>query len=298
MRKTRPFVAAVAIFLLSAAWTGTAWAGEPGYGQGSLGSGGVGAGAGAPGGPDGAQPVSYSPPPPNAAPSTDSGYTWVDSGADLLMRCVNGILSAGPPVVGPNGPGTGMSVGPPGVPGYPDLYLLIGPNGNTIASEDVCPGAAAPAVPSPPPPPPTPAEVWGDTPLPAPTFGFNPSTLGLTQLPTWFWLGGVGGQVTVTVNIRGYTVTTVAHPVAYYWWFGDGASAVGDTAGSQADPSVTHTYVTKGSYQVEVIIAWAGQYTFAGDGVPAETVNLGTVDGPDDAATYGVQEVRGVGTSG
>ena len=122
--------------------------------------------------------------------------------------------------------------------------------------------------------------------------------MGLTQLPTWFWLTGVGGQVTVTVTIRGYTVVTTAHPVAYYWYFGDGGSATGDTAGTEAQPSATHTYVTKGGYTVEVIIGWSGQYTFAGNGGPAETVALGTVDGPTAAAAYGVQEVRSVEVAG
>jgi PKD domain len=290
-------IASVGIFALS---TSTAWAadGPGGSGSGSLGPVGIGSNAGVPGRSESPAPISYTPPPPNAPPSNNSGYTWTDVGADLNSHCVDGQAVQGPPVIGANGPGTGQSLGPPGLAGYPDLDLLIGPNGQTIDEVDVCSQAAAALPPPPPPPPPTPAEVWADSPLPTPSFGFDPATLGLTQLQTWFWLGGVGGPVTVTVEIRGYTVTTIAHPVAYYWWFGDSASAVGQSAGSQSDPSVTHTYVTKGSYQVEVIVAWAGQYTFAGNGVPAETVDLGTVDGPAAAAGYGVQEVRGVGTSG
>lgn len=281
------------IILVSLAGGAIAYA-APGYGSGSLGSGGVGAGAGAPGGSD----TSYTPSPPNPPPSDDSGYTWLAVESDYGMICQNGVAVPTPPAVGNQPAPEGGNGGPVGPSQFAVQYQLYGPNGQPVgAPVDECPGAAA-AQPPPPPPPPTPAEVWSATPLPAPTFGFDPSTLGLTQLPTWFWLGGVGGEVTVTVNIRGYTVTTTARPAAYYWWFGDGASAVGQGAGSQSDPSVTHTYVTKASYQVEVIIAWAGQYTFAGNGVPAETVDLGTVDGPADTATYGVQEVRGVGSSG
>jgi hypothetical protein len=140
--------------------------------------------------------------------------------------------------------------------------------------------------------------VWATTPLPVPKFNFNPGTLGLTQLPTWFWLTGTSSQVTARVDIRGYMVVTTAHPTAYYWFFGDGTQATGSSAGSPAAPSVTHTYVTKSRYAVQVIIGWSGQYTFAGNGVGPETVQLGTVDGPADTADYGVQEVRSVGVSG
>lgn len=276
------------------------WAadGPGGSGSGSLGPGGIGAGAGAPGGTDAPAPVSYTPAPPNAAPSTQSGYVWTNVGSDLLFTCTNGQPTAIPPPVGPNGPGTGMSLGPPGAAGFPNLYELVGPNGNVIATQDVCPGQPAAPAPPPPPPPPTPAEVWAQTPLPTPTVNFDPSTLGLTQLPTWFWLTGVDAQVTATVTIRGYTVVTTAHPADYYWYFGDGAGATSASPGTQAAPSVTHTYVTKARYNVKVIMGWSGQYTFTGNGVAAQTVPLGTVDGPADTAAYGVQEVRSVGVAG
>jgi hypothetical protein len=136
------------------------------------------------------------------------------------------------------------------------------------------------------------------TPLPTPQFHFNPGKVGLTQLPTWFWLTGAGGQVSAKVTIRGYQVVTAARPVAYYWRFGDGGSAIGTSEGTEANPSVTHTYVTKGAYTVEVIIGWGGQYTFNGNGVGPETVMLGTVDGPASNAPYAVQEVRSVEVEG
>ena len=139
--------------------------------------------------------------------------------------------------------------------------------------------------------------MWADTPLPANHIDFNPSTLGLTQLPTWMWFTGPGGTVTATVNIRGYVVTTTAHPVAAYWWFGDGGSGQGPVGGSESQPSATHTYVNVGHYVVTLIVAWSGQYTFVGNGVPAETVQLGTVDGPATNAPYAVQEVRSVGVA-
>ena len=275
---------------------GSVWAadGPGGSGSGSLGSSGVGSTAGAPGG-SGSISVSYTPPPPNPPPLGSSGYTWTDVGADLNAHCINGQASQGPPVTGANGAGTGESLGPPGLSGYPDLYVLVGPDGETVETSDVCPTKAAPTVPAPPSPP-SPGQVWALTPLPVPVFHFNPSTVGLTQLPTLFWLTGVGGQVRATVTIRGYTVTTTARPVDYYWYFGDGGSAESASPGSASVPAATHTYVTKADYTVEVIVGWSGSYTFTGNGVPAETVALGTVDGPTAAAAYGVQEVRAVGT--
>ena len=155
--------------------------------------------------------------------------------------------------------------------------------------------AAAPAPPPPPPPPPTPAEIWSDTPLPANHIQFSPAALGLTQLPTWIWFTGPDGSVRAKVTIRGYAVTTTASPVAAYWTFGDGSSAKGVVGGTEAHPSVTHTYVNIGHYTVTLIVGWSGRYTFTGNGVPAETVALGTVDGAATAAPYAVQEVRSVG---
>lgn len=302
MRPRLVIAATLVALVICLANVSAAWAAGPGQGggsgSGSLSPGGVGSGAGAPGG--GGTQVSYTPPPPNAPPSEQSGYSYEYQGTDQAMVCLdNGSMV--PYQLSP----TGVLITPPGAnpvgPVFaPTIYQLYGPSGQPVGNPtDVCPnvgnGAAAPP---PPPPPPTPAEVWAATPLPAPHFNFNPRTLGLTQLPTWLWLTGVGGQVTATVTIRGYTVVTTAHPVAYYWYFGDGGSATGNSPGTQAQPSATHTYVAKGGYTVEVIIAWSGQYTFAGNGGPAETVVLGTVDGATAAAAYGVQEVRSVEVAG
>ena len=225
-----------------------------------------------------------------------SGYIYQSEGVDTNTVCLNNGGKA-PYQLDP----TGLVVTPPGTilvgPVFnPTVYQLVGPNGPVGNPVDSCPAAAAPA-PPPPPPPPTPAEVWSATPLPTPTFQFNPSALGLTQLPTWFWLTGINGPVNATVTIRGYRVVTTAHPEAYYWSFGDGTRAVSSSPGSDAVPSTTHTYTTKGLYTVVVIVGWGGQYTFAGNGVAAQTVQLGTVDGPADDAGYGVQEVRSVGVA-
>ena len=282
-------------FLSSAAEP--AWAaggpgpGGGGSGSGSLGPSGVGSGAVAPGG-NADESDSYTTPSPNPPPSDQSGYTYVSEGLNDTIVCLDN--------------GTMMPVGgtpPPGVDVLgpienPTGFQLYGPTNEPVGNIDyVCPSVAIPAAPPPPPPPPTPAEVWAATPLPANHIDLNPVTLGLTQLPTWMWFTGPGGAVTATVNIRGYVVTTTAHPVAAYWWFGDGGSGQGAVGGTEAQPSATHTYVNVGHYTVRLIVAWSGQYTFAGNGVPAETVPLGTVDGAATTAPYGVQEVRSVGVT-
>jgi PKD domain len=286
-----------------------------GYGGGSLGSGGVTAVGAVPGdnstpaagspagaGSSTASGVSYTDPPPNPPTAMSSPYTWQLIGSDLLVDCGPGGQVT--PSKFSTAGGTGLSLGPGGAAGLANLYVLMGPSG-VVTTKDVCATptaasghatlAAAAAPPPPPPPPPTPAEVWSDAPLPVNHIAFNPATLGLTQLPTWIWFTGPNGAIHATVTIRGYTVTTTASPVAAYWTFGDGGSAKGSVGGSEAQPSVTHTYVNIGHYTVTLIVAWSGQFTFAGHGVPAQTVALGTVDGATTAAPYAVQEVRSVG---
>jgi hypothetical protein len=133
-----------------------------------------------------------------------------------------------------------------------------------------------------------------------PQISFNPGTFGVTQLPTWFWLAndteGVNVSVAVPGGVGGYSVTVAVHPVAYYWDFGDGSSAVSYTAGSAGsatNASVTHTYGAATTYSVGLTVEWEGAYTFAGYGV-TETVPLGPVDQAQKVQPYVVQQVRSV----
>jgi hypothetical protein len=132
-----------------------------------------------------------------------------------------------------------------------------------------------------------------------PKIEFNPESCGIVQLPTWFWLDNdaAGGNLTVgPVGVGGYSVTVTVHPVAYYWDFGDGATAASSSAGepgSATDASTTHTYLHKGTFQVGVTVVWAGAYTFSGHGV-VQTVAVGPVDQPEVVHRYVVQEIRSV----
>ncbi|HTW06898.1 MAG TPA: PKD domain-containing protein, partial [Acidimicrobiales bacterium] len=178
-------------------------------------------------------------------------------------------------------------------PNMADALQEYGPSGNPIGSPVVVCPQPAPKPDVPPPPPPTPAEVWAQVPLPTPAFAINPATVGLTQLPSWFWVTGGIGPVTITVTIDGYVVTTTATPVAFQWDFGDGSSTTSPVPGDEADPSATHTYHFKGTYIVTLAIEYAGTFTYAGPGGTG-TDGLGDYEQPGSSAPYVVQEVRSV----
>src|SRR5580704_15277314 len=139
----------VLIVTAGAAIAGSGGGGE-GTGSGSLGSGGVGAGAGAPGG--GPSAVSYTPPPPNAPPSDQSGYSYQPQGTDPAMVCLdNGSMV--PYQLSP----TGALVMPPGANPvgpviFPTIYQLYGPTGQPVGNAtDVCPNVGNGAIAPPPP---------------------------------------------------------------------------------------------------------------------------------------------------
>jgi hypothetical protein len=181
------------------------------------------------------------------------------------------------------------------VPVY--VVLISTTTGDIVgyAGTTLCLPQAAPA-----PPPPSAEAVWQTVPLPVAQIELNPNTYGVTQLPTWFTLAndaaGVDARVAVPGGVGGYTVTVAVHPVAFYWTFGDGATAVSETAGVQGSAtlaSATHTYLQPGTLQVQVMVAWAGSYTFTGYGV-TQTEPLGPVDQAESTQPYTVQQIGSV----
>jgi hypothetical protein len=129
--------------------------------------------------------------------------------------------------------------------------------------------------------------------LPSPAFAVNPSTVGITQLPSWFWVTGGRAPITVTVNINGYSITTTATPVAFEWNFGDGSTGSSAAAGSESYPAVTHTYHYKGTYIVSLSIDYSGTFFYNGPGGTG-TESLGNYVQPGAGTPYVVQEVRSV----
>jgi len=179
-------------------------------------------------------------------------------------------------------------------------YVLIGSDGNPIATEAVTcrPAPGGGSVATPPPPPPTGSQVWqtatGWEPLVSSGIEVNPQTLGLTGLASWFWLSNPTTSLPpLTVSIAGYSVTASATIASYTWTFGDGDSATAYGPGSSPAPAAVYTYQQKGSYQVSVIAHYVGSYTFAGNGLTPQTVPL-NVDVTMGTLTYGVQEARSV----
>lgn len=182
--------------------------------------------------------------------------------------------------------------------------------------------------PSPPPPPPTPAEVLEAAALPQMRVGLSPSghdcavagvssppstpappcaagtSPGLTGLETLLWVDPPPpAEVSVTVDIRGYSVTTLAHPVRYRWQMrqdGDAASTRNpaptfetDGPGTRTAPAARYRWETKGDYHVSLAVVWEGSYTFTGFGV-SRTEALGPVTGTATVIDYHVIEVRSV----
>ncbi len=180
-----------------------------------------------------------------------------------------------------------------------------------------------------PPPPPTAAEVIQASNLPRLTFGLSPGgkncsvvgavaspatpappcaagdAPGLTGLETLLWVDPAPpAEVAVTVNIRGYTVTSRARPVRYSWRMrqdGDTESSRNPnpaittlTPGSPAAPAARYRWETKGDYRVSLAVVWQGSYTFSGFGVASRTESLGPVTGQPQVEPYHVIEVVSV----
>lgn len=182
-----------------------------------------------------------------------------------------------------------------------------------------------------PPPPPTAAEVVSAANLPRMQFGLSPSGMdcviqgtapasssgtrvclagdapGLTGLDTLLWVNPPPPrEVSVTVDIRGYSVTSRAHPVRFMWDMrqnGDAASTrnpaasfATDTAGTADAPAARYRWETKGDYHLSLAVVWEGSYTYTGFGT-SRTEPLGPVRGQPTVMPYHVVEVRSVATA-
>jgi hypothetical protein len=143
-----------------------------------------------------------------------------------------------------------------------------------------------------PPTPPTPAEVWDRVGIPVPGIGVNPAAEGLTGLDTWLWYEGSRG-VTVTVSLRGYTVTATAGPSKYRWGMGDGTTYTTTDPGSEADPAATHMYETREEYPLSLDVTWEGSWSISGWGIDETGLDLGTI-AVHNERNYHVIEIRSV----
>lgn len=254
--------------------------------------------------------------PGNGTPDGDGG--WVDTGTTgsaapnpFQWRRVYYDVYDGVPVgseVCP-GPGTIGPAGawPPDVPvGRPYFSELVNTDTGAVVSTSQQQGCEMPGVADPPPPaPPSVAEARDRTPLPAPAWGVDPQGDGMVNLTTLLWdPTGAGGR-DVSATVRGWTVTTHAEPQAWRWTMAkpDEPGPASQTnpnpvvsasrPGSAADPAARYTYETAGDYTLTLRVSWVATYTFSGNGVPPQTVPLGTIV-RSSSRTYHVAQLRPV----
>jgi hypothetical protein len=252
---------------------------------------------------------------PARAPSWESPYTWAR--ANDLRYCV---VFAGPwpqeiathVTPRPNGSVNGNPIALSGLPGdqptawlLDDLSLLppdarvIGPlvwdlgaptsGGDGLIIVPWCPAPGS----APPWDAPTAAEIWQQTPLPRRGIGASPPGTtdwpGIARLATFFW-SDPRPPTTASVSLRGFDVTVVAHPIAYAWSFGDGATQiVGDP------PTAIVPYPRRGDFVVTLFVVWEARahLTYSPWGVSLGDIDLGTVTLPE-SRPYHVAEIRAV----
>ena len=115
-------------------------------------------------------------------------------------------------------------------------------------------------------------------PWPVLVMGANPG-LGLTGLPSWFWLGGSPQMPDITVSSGTLRVTVRARLGDITWSFGDGASLSAGTDLGLAFPAsstIQHTYQTdtfgRASYPVSALLRYS--VTFSVNGGPFSPLGL------------------------
>ena len=99
--------------------------------------------------------------------------------------------------------------------------------------------------------------------LPAGDINFQPTTQSVVNIPTYFWtqtperFQAVVPILDVIVYVNLYSTLT--------WSFGDGAEMTTLLRGGPfPNPSVTHTYKTKGDRQVNLKVTWQGTWSVNG----------------------------------
>ena len=144
------------------------------------------------------------------------------------------------------------------------------------------------------PAPPSAAEIWQQTPLPrAAVHASPPGTRawpGIVNLETRFWSAPLA-DAQADVELNGYVVSVVAHPIAYAWSFGDGTVRAGEPGGPDAPSRVT--FRRRGDYDVILYVVWAGlaHITAPAWGLDFGEQYLGTVTLPE-AIGYHQAEIR------
>jgi hypothetical protein len=128
---------------------------------------------------------------------------------------------------------------------------------------------------------------------PTPELRIAPDGVGLTGLPSYFWLAEPPTSITATASAGGVTVIAQASPVQFVWTFGDGSQNVTHTAGRawtrDRPGSIAHTYEARGRYPVAVEVIYHARWSIDG----AAWSDLGFFS-TADSRTYPVRQIVAV----
>lgn len=103
---------------------------------------------------------------------------------------------------------------------------------------------------------------------PEPQLRVAPARIGLTGLPSYFWLAREPEPISAQASAGGLVVTAEARPVEFVWDFGDGGEKVTSHSGRRWSPrragNIAHLYETKGRYGLTIDVIWEARWRVGG----------------------------------
>ncbi len=223
---------------------------------------------GSAGAPGSSSDITFRQIPFNAVPS---GGVWVDQSGTIHLL--------------PSIPTNACS---PGQTGFYTYDATGAPLGIVCVGNGANPAPGAPA--------PSPLELAqqasAEQPWPVLQFGINP-TIGLTGLPSWFWLTGNPQMPDATASAGPLTVLVRATLIDVVWRFGDGAGlSSGTNIGRPSSGAIQHVYQTDtfgrpGGYTLSALLRY--QVTYSVNGGP---FNLLGVKARAFPSTYQVNQLQ------
>jgi hypothetical protein len=128
---------------------------------------------------------------------------------------------------------------------------------------------------------------------PEPELRVSPATIGLTGLPSYFWVDNRPSFLRARASAGPVGIMAEARATSYLWDFGDGATRATRHPGrpwtSAQKGNVGHLYETKGRYETTVEIVWAARWRLNG-GPWRDLGYFSTAD----SERYAVREIVGM----
>ncbi|MDQ3645959.1 MAG: PKD domain-containing protein [Actinomycetota bacterium] len=101
-----------------------------------------------------------------------------------------------------------------------------------------------------------------------PDLQLAPGVVGMTGLPSYFWLGNAMRPIVASAGVGGFVVTAEAGPVQYRWTFGDGSTLTTSHPGrpwTRSRPgNIAHLYERSARYEVSVDVIWEARWRVGG----------------------------------